>query len=184
MSDVCYTQNYNNSYTSTSIDNPVKIAKTTGITIAVFAVLGVGIGLTGFFPMEYIVNQFSSTDGGQIAQAIGQLLIGVVFLQSVLMSMFLGPTVAGLTGLLSSLSLNSRGSAIIAGGVGGFIGFYLMVIIAVVIMSAALPAGDGGGTSGQQATDLSQLLGPILKSGFPSGLVGAATGAIGQSYLN
>lgn len=166
------------------MDNLRTTGKTLGLTVTVFAIIGIGIGLTGFFPMEYVVNQFSATGGGQIAQAIGQLLVGVVFLQSFLMAMFLGPTVAGVTGLVSALSLDDRGSAAIAGGVGGVVGFYLMVIIAIVIMSAAMPAGDGGGTGGQQATDLSQLLGPLLKSGFPSGLVGAATGVLGQSYLN
>lgn len=166
------------------MDKPVKIVKTLGLTITVFAVIGIGIGLTGFFPMEYVVNQFSATGGGQIAQAIGQLFVGLVFLQSFLMAMFLAPTVAGLTGLVSAFSLNDRGSAAIAGGVGAFVGFYVMVIIAIVIMSAAMPAGDGGGSSGQQAADLSQLLGTIIKSGFPSGLVGGATGVLGQSYLN
>lgn len=162
------------------------LGKHIGLTVGVFAVVGVGLGFTGFFPMEYIVDQFSATDGGEFAQAIGQLFIGVVFLQSVMMAMFTGPTIGGLTGIMSGLSLNDRASAAVVGGVGGFLGFYIMVLVSIFVMSLALPSttGTGGETGVQQSTDLGQIITPVVKSGLPTGIVGAITGALGGSYVS
>lgn len=161
-----------------------KLGKYIGFTVGVFAIVGVGIGLTGFFPLEYVVGEFSTTEGGQFAQAIGQLFIGVVFLQSIMMAMFTGPTVGGLTGLVSAFALEDRASSVVVGGLGGFVGFYVMVLIAVIVMSMAMPSGgDGGQATMGQATDLSRVLSPILKSGLPTGIVGALTGAVGAAYL-
>lgn len=161
------------------------LGKNTVLTISIFAVVGVGIGFTGFFPMEYTVDQFSSTDGGEFAQAIGQLFISIVFLQSVIMAMFTGPTIGGLTGIMSGLSLEDRVSAAIVGGIGSFIGFYIMILISVIIMSMAMPSASGGGETGiQQSTDLGQIITPIIKSGIPTGIVGAVSGALGGSYVS
>jgi hypothetical protein len=168
------------------VESVPDLGKYIGLTVSIFAIVGIGIGLTGFFPMEYIVNQFSATDGGQFAQAISQLFIGVIFLQSIIIVMLTGPTIGGLTGIMSGLSLGDRVSATIVGGIGSFIGFYIMVIVSMLVMSVALPSTTGGGgeTGVQQSTDLSQIIIPIIKSGLPTGIVGAITGALGGSYLS
>jgi hypothetical protein len=162
-----------------------KLGKTIGLTTGVFAVVGVALGLTGFFPIEYITSQLTNAGEGEFTQAIGQLFVGLIFFQSVMMAMFVGPTIAGLTGIASGISLEDHISSFIVGSVGSFVGFYIMVLTAVIVMSLAVPSTGSGAQSGiQQSADLSQLISPIIKSGVPTGIVGGITGVFGGMYRN
>ncbi len=151
-----------------------------GLVIGVFAIIGAGLGLTGFFPLELANDEFVGGSQGDLAETMGQLMIAMVFLQSVIMALFAGPTVGALSGLLSGYSLQDSKRAVFVGGIGSFVGFYIMVAFAIVIMSMAISGGDGG--SGQQTVDTGELLQPALKAGLPTGVVGALAGIIGTQF--
>ena len=155
-----------------------------GIVIGVFAAIGVGLGLTGYVSMTWAQSVFTSSNQGQFANAIGQMMVGVILLQSIIVTLFVGPVMATVTGLLSGVSLDGAKQSAIFNGVASFAGFYVMVFIAVIVMSLALDGGSSTGTGSGGGFDVGNAIGPVVKAGIPTALVGGLAGYIGGNYLN
>lgn len=151
--------------------------------VAVFAVIGVGIGLTGYIGISWVNASFDTESG-----FLGPLLIILVLFQSVIFTFLVGPTVAGLTGLLTGRAVNSAKRAPLIGGAGAFLGFYVMALIAVALMFLAFPesATAGGGNASANASSnpysARNTMSPLIKAGAPTAVVGAACGYLGTVY--
>jgi len=95
-----------------------------------------------------------------------------------------GSIVATVTGSRIAAEASSIKEAVIANGVASFVGFYAMVLIALVIMLAALGSGDasgggtGGGGGGSGPFNIGDIISPVIQVGIPTGLVGVASAAI------
>lgn len=156
------------------------LSKGVGMIVGVFAAIGVGLGLTGYISVGWIQGTFTNPDQGEFANSIGQMFVGLVFLQSVIITFFTGPTVAAITGLLSGLSESSRTRSAGIGGLGSFVGFYVMVVVAIVVMSLAY--GSGGGSGGSESFDMGQAFVTAAKAGIPTAIVGVIAGYLGGSF--
>jgi len=139
-----------------------------GLVVAVFGVVGVGLGSTGYIGMSAAGDALMSGPD----DSFGAAFVAIVFLQSMLVSFFAGPSVAAVTGVASAIAIDDPRTAVGANTIGSFVGFLLMALIAVVIMASAVPetGGSTGGGGGQlSASDFSML----AKAAFPTTLVGA-----------
>jgi hypothetical protein len=155
------------------IMNQKKIGRAAGYSVLVFAVVGLGLGTSGYLSIGAAQDQLVSEEG----IGLGEALVGIIFLQSAFTMFFLGPVVAAPMGLLNGVLGDDRVSTIIGSGVGSLFGFYLMIIIGIVVMSMALEAsGSGGGGSGG---GFNGTLQPALAAGIPTTLVGLITGYVG-----
>lgn len=171
-----------------------------GITLGIYVVVGVGIGLTGFVGIDW-VNSATSSGGG--SSFFGAFFVLSVFFTSIVIALFTGPILAGSTGVFAGLSLEDSRLAVLTSGLASFFGFYLMVGIAIlIIITAAGGAMDTGGednTTGETYSDNSyqttptssdddsgglvdtgRLLTSVVLAGFPTGIVGLSTAFLGN----
>lgn len=152
-----------------------------GVIVGVFAAIGVGLGLTGYISLSWVESVFTSADQSEMANSFGQMFVGLVFLQSVIITFFTGPTVAALSGLVTGISQASRTRAAGISGVGAFVGFYVMVVLAIVVMSLAYSSG-GDGSGGSSSVDMMNALTTAIQAGIPTAAVGVIAGYIGGSF--
>ncbi|MFC7234415.1 hypothetical protein [Halosegnis marinus] len=139
-----------------SSDTGARVAAGAAFVFGVFAVVGIGIGLTG-----YIMIGELGGDGG------GGLLSGIVSLVVYLFAALVGPTVACLASVRAAPSLpRSLSVAGATTGAASFVGFLVMVTVALLLVGAASSGGDGGGT-----VDLAESIGTLVRAGLPSALV-------------
>lgn len=155
--------------------------KTVGLIIAVFAIVGVGLGLTGYLSLSWMQGTFTSSGQGEFANAIGQMFVAVIMLQSVILTFFTGPTVATITGLVGGAVTSSRKRAAAINGAGTFVGFYVMVVIAVFVMTQAYSSGGSSGSS-ESTFQMGRALGTALQAGIPTAAVGVVAGYLGASF--
>lgn len=155
-----------------------------GWIVAVFAVVGIGLGATGYVTTSLGTNAFGgggSGSAGAMQQAFAQLFAVLIVFQGTLVVFFSGPLVAMVTGLVSGSILWDTLDAIVAGGLGAFVGFYLLVFLSVPLMLIAIGGGGGGGGSTTQTSlQFGKLVVPILVMGFPTGVVGAISAVVGN----
>jgi len=159
----------------------VSLPKKIGLSIGLFAVVGIGLGLSGYISMG-AVERLLIGDSGQSAGAFAQTFVALIALQAAFVVFLLGSVVSAITGSRIAAEASSVKEAVIANGVASFVGFYVMVILALVIMLAALGSGDassgGTGGSGGGPFNIGDIIGPIIQVGIPTGLVGVASGGI------
>lgn len=149
----------------------------TGKVIGLFAVLGIGLGLAGYIVLDQLVP---GSDGQ--GQMFGQALIsGLLVLEAVAVMYFLGPAMAVVSGIYSGRQDDTPANTALTGGVGSFVGFYVMFVLAFLIMSLAFPETNGGGGSGP--TDLGNNIVEMILVGIPTGFVGAISGLITSGDL-
>lgn len=152
-----------------------------GVIVGVFAAIGIGLGLTGYISLGWVESTFTSADQSEMANSFGQMFVAIVFFQSVIVTFFTGPTVAALSGLVTGISQASRTRAAGISGVGAFVGFYIMVVLAIVVMSLAYGSG-GGGSGGSGSIDLINAFTIAAQAGIPTAAVGVVAGYIGGSF--
>lgn len=145
------------------------IGKSVGAVVAVFGLVGFGLGFSGFLTILSIKGQLS----GGAESAVGQLFVGVVFLQNVYTTFLLGSIVAAFTGLVVGYASDDQISAAIGGGIGSGVGFYVMAIITLVLLLLAM------GGSGGEGSDIGGLVLPFFGAGIPAAIVGLATAYTG-----
>lgn len=160
----------------------MSLPKNIALGIGLFAVVGVGLGLSGYVSINAATQTLA--DGNlQNAGPIVQTFVVLIALQSAFVVFLLGSVVATVTGSRIADEASSIKEAMLANGVASFVGFYLMVGIALLIMFSALSTGDatgGGGQSGTGDININQFIRPILQVGIPTGLVGTAAGGLLQ----
>lgn len=148
--------------------------------MGLFVAVGVGLGLSGYISISTMNQMFVEEAGSEFGAQLGQTFVALVALQSAFVVFFLGSVVASISATSISAEAESIKESVLANGVASFIGFYLMVGVALVIMLAALGSGDpsGGGGGGQPAVQIGDVIGPIVQVGIPTALVGTAAGGI------
>lgn len=152
--------------------------RTAGLTAAVFALVGIGLGLSGMIVIDYAQTQFLSPDAGEFAQSIGQLMIVMLALGGIMTTFFTGPTVGALTSLAFGRDISSTRDAALGTGLGSFVGFLLMTTIAVALIGGSLDVGGGGSGGSGGSVNVVKLASQILIASVPTTLVGAATAVL------
>jgi len=146
--------------------------QTVGVIVA-FALVGVGLGLTGNIGISFVGDQLGAGGDAPILNAF----VYLVFLQSALISWFLGPVVA----LVSGIRNSRQSSAMVAGistSVGSFVGFLVMTAVAIAVMAVALPetAAQSTGSSSSAGDVLGELVRPMIVASIPTTVVGGLVG--------
>lgn|GEM_PF-3621317 len=157
----------------------MSLPKKIGLAIGLFAVVGVGLGLSGYISINAATQTLA--DGNlQDAGGFVQTFVFLIALQSAFVVFLLGSVVATVTGSRIADEASSLKEAMVANGAASFVGFYVMVGIALVIMLAAIGSGggSGGGGTGGGGIDMQQFISPVIQIGIPTGLVGTAAGGI------
>ncbi|WP_049897606.1 hypothetical protein [Halorubrum distributum] len=157
------------------------LPKKIGLAIGLFAVVGVGLGLSGYISINAVKQFFMNAETGEVGP-LAQTFVALVALQTTFVVFLLGSIVSTVTGSRIAAEASSTKEAMIANGAASFVGFYVMVGLALVIMFTAVGSGDasGGGGGGGGNVDLGRFVSPILQVGIPTGLVGVAAGGILQ----
>lgn len=155
-----------------------KHGKLAVLTIAIFAVAGLGLGLTGYIGMGFAEDSLGTGGGGE--DPFADAFIAIVFLQSILVTLFAGPLVAVISGVISGHVLQDRIGSIFVGGVGSFVGFFIMIVLAVIIMSMGFSG--GGSTTGGEGP-LGETLRPMIQAAIPTTLAGAVAGLLGGMFV-
>lgn len=159
-------------------------------TIGIFALVGVGLGLSGGFAITQLGG------GGGIS---GGILSGVLVLVTLMTAFLIAPLVGVITGLRTGDQRGQTRESYLLGLLGSFAGYYVMIAIVILALILAtvtiLGGGDGGSTaaqSGASATSSSsgggfsvgEYLFPIIGISIPtalSGIGGVYFGTTGQS---
>lgn len=138
--------------------------------IGIFSIIGFGYGLTTFLAIDHIGGD------GQAGAVIGAILATVI-LMFALMSGVVISLIMGFH-LTTRLSGTTR-TQYVTGFFGNMAGYIVMTVITVLFMGFSLSGGggDGGGTT-SSATNLSDLLIPLILLSIPVGLV-----CVGVMYL-
>lgn len=157
----------------------MSLPKKIGLAIALFATVGVGLGLSGYISISSMQTLFIEDAEGEFAAALGQTFVALIALQSAFVVFMLGSVVATISGSRIAAEASSVKESIIANSVASFMGFYIMVAIALGIMLLAFGSGDasggGGGGGGFQIED---IINPVLQAGAPTTLVGVVSGGV------
>lgn len=148
-----------------------RASETVGWIVAIFAVLGVALGLAGYVSVSWGYDVFVTSARGATAERFGPIFVALVFFQNVSVAFFVGLLGSLLAGLTFGSRFYDGRIAVLATGVGGLVGFYAMVALAFVVMSMGMQVPRGVG--------LDDALVPFLLAGIPSGIVGALAGYLG-----
>lgn len=166
--------------------------------VGLFALVGIGFGITGFLIIDLVASAIASTIGGGTGAGGGAATAFVMTLFALpllVIVLLIGPVIAVYSGLNARDGLYQEPrTAYLTNFVGNLMGYLVMVTIAVLLVNAAF--GGGGGTTGQTGQaqvggssgvtaagsntyNIADLAVPILVLSVPVGLVG-----LGSTYLH
>jgi hypothetical protein len=135
-------------------------------TIGLFAVIGVGFGLTGIVILALVAGGGSGPGGA--------ILAGIFLVSLLVVLLLTGSIVGAFCGLRVAERLrNGARTVYLTSFVGTAVGYVVMVAIAVVLIG--LTAGGGGGSS---FFNIVNLVIPLIVLALPVGLTG-----VGSSFL-
>jgi hypothetical protein len=166
--------------TSESIQNILSKTETQSIIkyhIGVFAVVGVGLMLTGVFApnigqlfgIENLAEDFGLFGGmtdvsGMASQASGMVSQMMVGMFVFMFTFIVGPLMAAVTSLTSGIRTSTdRKTAVVGATVGAYVGYFLMFAIVIFMSGTKLPL----------SPDFGGVIINGLKTSIPSGLVAA-----------
>lgn len=140
-----------------------------GFVTAIFAVFGIVLGILAFVTGSWAQTQLIMDAAGA---NFGPVFIAVAYLQIAVVILFSGPIVAGIAGgLLGPAASNTKG-ALITGGVGSLVGFYIMSLIALGVLILSK------GAEAEQAFSFGQVLVPMAVAGIPTAIIGSLVSAL------
>lgn len=148
-----------------------KVSETVGLIVAVFAALGFGLGLAGYVSISWGHSVFVASASGPTAERFGPLFVSVVYFQNVSAIFFVGLITSLVSGLLFGSNFLQARNALLATGGGTIVGFWMMALVALVIMSLGMGEPRGFG--------LFDAFGQIALAGIPAGIVGSVAGYLG-----
>ena len=148
-------------------------AKGAGLTAAVFAVVGVGVGLVAAVGTGWAETALATAATGETAR-FGPVFVAQSYLAVTATALIGAPLVAGVLGVLFGSRAYDAREAAATSGVGGGVGalIYGFVVVALVVVSQ--------GEAATQAHGVGDALGPLLTTAVVAAVVGAATGALGS----
>lgn len=139
--------------------------------VGLFAIVGLGFGLTGFAFTDVLIPGLSEGDGGSASTGAS----AIVVLMLLLLTTLSGP----ILGLITSLRIANEvedTAAFVTSAVGNAIGYVAMMLVTVLILIATVTTGsDTTGTSSNSMLDLGDLLIPIIVLSIPVAIVGVTT---------
>jgi len=152
-----------------------KTLQAVGFMISLFTLFGIALGVLAFVSGSWAQSQLVTDAGG--ATDFGPIFIAIAYLQTAVIIFFLGPVIAALVGGLLGSVFSSPKTALITGGGGSLVGFYIMSVIALGVL--VLSKGDVA----TQAFSFGQALVPMLVAGIPTAIMGSLVSAL-SSALN
>lgn len=141
--------------------------------VFLFVAVGFGLGLTVFIGLNILNDSGLVTDG---ESSIALLSFAILIL-----SFFIGPAVSAFTGFLTGMKSESSGKGMTTSLFGSFIGFVLMMVLALTFGSQAISEE----LINQLAGDTSFLIymaGPVLQASIPTSIVGLVSSIIGFRF--
>jgi len=149
------------------------ILQSIGLVAAVFAVFGIVLGILAYVSGSWAQSQLITDAGG--AEEFGPIFIAIAYLQTAVIVFFLGPVIAAVVGgLLGSVFSNPK-SALITGGGGSLVGFYIMSVVALGVLVLSK------GAQAEQAFSFGQALFPMLVAGIPTAIMGGLISALSSA---
>lgn len=145
--------------------------------VGLFAVVGAGVGLAMNFSIGFLIEW--QVEPG--ANPTNNTLVGLTLVQGLLFPLTVGPLVAAISNLAAGYSLGDRRlTATLLGAGASVVGFYVMALLSLALTVAVLA--EYGSGSGGGSLPMTQLLGAIVETGIPVGVVGGAAGYLGSRF--
>ncbi|WP_435075584.1 hypothetical protein [Halorubrum sp. HHNYT27] len=144
-----------------------------GLTTAVFAVVGVGVGLVAAVGTGWAETALATAATGETAR-FGPVFVAQSYLAATATALVGAPLLAGVLGVLFGSRAYDAQEAAATAGVGGGVGALLYGIVVVVLVVASQ------GDAATQAHGIGDALAPILTTAVIAAVVGAAAGALGS----
>lgn len=146
--------------------------------VGLFAVVGVGFGLTGFVFTDILIPGIAGASGDSTSGALLGGLLTVFSLLSILVVAALsGPILGVTTALRVEKVFEADRVAYVTSAVGTAAGYVAMLLITVLVLSLTGSTSGGGSTGSSTGglVNLGDLIVPIIALAIPVGIVGAAT---------
>lgn len=141
--------------------------------VFLFVAVGFGLGLTVFIGLNILNDSSLVTDGGG---SVALLSFAILIL-----SFFIGPAVSAFTGFMTGMKSESSGKAMTTSLFGAFIGFVLMMVLALTFGSQAISEELINEIAG--STNLvGFMIEPVLQASVPTSIVGLVSAIIGFRF--
>lgn len=147
--------------------------------VGIFVLVGIGLGLIGFVALTQLAGGNNMTDA---------IFSGIFFIIILVIALFFGPVIAAIVGIQMG-NRNQSSSVYLTSLIGNMIGYIVMMLIVLAILSVGIGlvsngggSGTMGGTSGEMGASggggFGQWIFPIIAISMITGVTGA-----GASYL-
>ena len=141
--------------------------------VFLFVAVGFGLGLTVFIGLNILNNSQLVTDG--------ESSIALLSFALLILSFFIGPAVSAFTGFMTGMKSGSSGKAMTTSLFGSFIGFLLMMVLALTFGSQAVSDELMNRLIGDQ-NFLRYMVGPVLQASIPTSIVGLVAAIVGFRF--
>lgn len=141
--------------------------------VFLFVAVGFGLGLTVFIGLNILNNSQLVTDG--------ESSIALLSFALLILSFFIGPAVSAFTGFMTGMKSGSSGKAMTTSLFGSFIGFLLMMVLALTFGSQAVSDELMNQLIGDQ-NFLRYMVGPVLQASIPTSIVGLVAAIVGFRF--
>ena len=144
-----------------------------GLTAAVFAVVGVGVGLVAAVGTGWAETALATAATGETAR-FGPVFVAQSYLAVTATALVGAPLLAGVLGVLVGSRAYDMQEAAATSGVGCGLGALVYGLVVVVLVVASQ------GEAATQAHGIVDAFGPLLTTAVVATVIGAATGALGS----
>ncbi len=141
--------------------------------VFLFVAVGFGLGLTVYIGLNILNNSQLVSDG--------QSSIALLSFALLILSFFIGPAVSAFTGFMTGMKSGSSGKAMTTSLFGSFIGFLLMMVLALTFGSQAVSDELMKQLIGDQ-NFLRYMVGPVLQASIPTSIVGLVAAIVGFRF--
>ncbi|EMA66991.1 hypothetical protein C461_09542 [Halorubrum aidingense JCM 13560] len=144
-----------------------------GVIAAVFALVGVGVGLVGAVATGWAETALATAATGETAR-FGPVFVAQTYLAVTAASLVVAPVIAGVLGVLVGSQSYDASEAVLTCGGGAGLGALAYGLAVVVLVVASQ------GEAAAQAHGIVDALGPLAATAAVAAAVGAVAGAIGS----
>ncbi len=141
--------------------------------VFLFVAVGFGLGLTVFIGLNILNNSQLVSDG--------ESSIALLSFALLILSFFIGPAVSAFTGFMTGMKSESSGKGMTTSLFGSFIGFLLMMVLALTFGSQAISEELMNQLIGDQ-NFLRYMVGPVLQASIPTSIVGLVAAIVGFRF--
>lgn len=138
--------------------------------VFLFVAVGFGLGLTVFIGLNILSDLSIVNDSGASMAVLSFAIL--------ILSFFIGPAVSAFTGFMTGMKSESSGKAMTTSLFGAFIGFCLMMVLALTFGAQAISEELMHQIMGEQSF-LYYMVAPVLQASIPTSIVGLVAAIIG-----